>query len=274
MDPVRFTLGDRWPGFFGPPERRLFGCSHPPTGGPQRDLTPVLCYPLGQEYGYSHRAFLHLASRLASQGFHVGRFEYFGTGDSGGDDRDASLSGWIDDISTAIEESRRALRVRHIALIGLRLGAALAMQAAVNRGDVAHLVLWDPIINGREYFEQMKVLHQERLWGHFFEPPAVQQANERPSELLGIRMNDRLIDELCALDLLAIDTKPARSALVFDSHGTSSAALLADHLQSLNVDVSYESVPGFSIWAEDPDKGLVPHQTLQSIVTWMASQSR
>ena len=56
---------------------------------------------------------------------------------------------------------------RHIALIGLRLGASLALQAAVKRGDVLYLVLWDPIVDGREYFAQMKVQHQERLWGHF-----------------------------------------------------------------------------------------------------------
>jgi pimeloyl-ACP methyl ester carboxylesterase len=234
----------------------------------------VICYPLGQEYAYSHRAFLHLTSRLVDQGFHVSRFEYFGTGDSGGDDRDASLSGWVGDISTAIAETRRVLRRRHIALIGLRLGAALALQAAVERGDVAHLVLWDPIVDGREYFEQMKVQHQERIWGHFFERPAVAQSHERPTELLGLRMNDRLIDELTALDLLAIDTKPARSVLVFDSRGDSSARRLCDHLRDLDVDVVYEHVPGFSIWTEDPDKGLVPHRVLESIVDWMSSQSQ
>lgn len=274
MDAVRLTLGTRWPGFFGPPGRRLFGCSHPPRDGSERELAAVLCNPLGLEYAYSHRAFLHLASRLAAQGFYVGRFEYFGTGDSGGDDDDASLSGWTDDISTAIDETRRGTQRRHIALIGLRLGAALALQAAVKRGDVLNLVLWDPIVDGRAYLEQMKVQHQERLWGHFFERPAVQQSNERPAELLGLKMNDRLIDELTALDLLAIETKPARSVLVFDSRGDATVERLCDHLRSLEADVAYEHVPGFSIWTEDPDKGLVPHQALQSIVNWMSSQSQ
>src|SRR6186713_2664117 len=102
MDPVRLTIGTRWPGFFGPPNRRLYGCAHPPSDGTEREMAAVLCNPLGLEYAYSHRAFLHLAGRLAGQGFQVGRFEYFGTGDSAGDDQDASLSGWIGDISTAI----------------------------------------------------------------------------------------------------------------------------------------------------------------------------
>jgi pimeloyl-ACP methyl ester carboxylesterase len=273
MEPVRLNLGTRWPGFFGSPERRLYGCLHPPREGVARELSTVLCYPLGQEYSYSHRAFLHLASRLAHEGFSVGRFDYFGTGDSAGDDRDASLSGWVDDISTVIEETRRVVQRRHLALIGLRLGAALALEAAVKRGDVLHLVLWDPIVDGRQYFEQMKVLHQERLWGHFFERPAVEQASDRPTELLGLKMNDRLIDELTALDLSAVQTKPARTVLLIDSRGDPAVEQLRDHLRSLEVDVTYEHIPGFSIWAEDPDKGLVPNQALQSIVTWMSSQS-
>jgi pimeloyl-ACP methyl ester carboxylesterase len=274
MDAVRFTLGNRWPAFFGPPERRLFGCHHPPRDGLKHELAAVLCYPLGLEYAYSHRAFLHLASRLAGQGFDVGRFDYFGTGDSAGDDDDASLSGWIGDISIAIEETRRAMQRRHIALIGLRLGASLALQSAVQRGDVLHLVLWDPIVDGREYFEQIKIQHQERLWGHFFDRPTIEQANERPAELLGLKMNDRLIDEITDLNLLAIDTRPARSVLVFDSRGDGSAERLGDHLRSLEVDVVYEHIPGFGIWTEDPDKGLVPHQALQAIVNWMSSQSQ
>ena len=272
MDAVRLTLGTRWPSFFGSPERRLFGCHHPPRDGLERELAAVLCNPLGLEYAYSHRAFLHLASRLAGQGFNVGRFEYFGTGDSGGNDDDASLSGWIGDISTAVEETRRSMQLRHIALIGLRLGASLALQAAVKRGDVLHLALWDPIVDGRAYLEQMKVQHQERLWGHFFDQPTVEQPDDRPSELLGLKMNDCLIDELTALDLLAIDTKPARSVLVFDSRGDPSVERLSDHLRTLEVDVVYEHVPGFSVWTEDPDKGLVPHQALQAIVNWMSSQ--
>jgi pimeloyl-ACP methyl ester carboxylesterase len=274
MDPVRLTLGIRLPGYFGSPERRLFGCYHPPREGSERELTAVLCNPLDQEYTDSHRAFLHLATRLAGQGFGVGRFEYFGTGDSAGDDDDINLSGWIGDISTAIEQTRRLAQRRHMALIGLRLGAALALQAAVKRGDVLHLVLWDPIVDGREYFEQMKVQHRERIWGHFFERPTVEQPNERPSELLGLKMNDRLIDELTTLDLLSIESKPARSVLLFDSRGDSSVERLRDHLQTLGVDVVYEHIPGFSICTEDPDKGQVPQQALQSIVNWMSSQSQ
>jgi len=240
----------------------------------EREVSTVLCYPISQEYSYSHRAFLHLASRLANEGFSVGRFDYFGTGDSAGGDEDANLSGWVEDISTVIEETRRVVQRRHLALIGLRLGAALALVAAAKRGDVLHLVLWDPIVNGREYFEQMKILHQERLWGHFFERPTVEQASERPTELLGLEMNDRLIDELTVLDLLAVRSKPARSVLVLDSRGDPAVEQLRDHLRSLEVDVTYEYIPGFSIWTEDPDKGLVPNQALQSIVKWMSSQSQ
>ena len=272
---ARLTLGQRWPGYVGPPERRLFACHHLPQVSPERELGVVLCYPLGQEYMRSHRAYLHLASRLAAVGFHVGRFEYYGTGDSPGDEDGATVGDWLGDVSVAVDEARRAIHRRHVALAGLRFGAALTMLAAANRGDVSHLVLWDPIVRGQDYLDQLKVQHQERIWRNFFdERTAVEPLSDRPKELLGFKMNERLLDELAVLDLLAVQTKPARSALVFDTHDDPAVQQLRDHLQNLGVQVTYQHIPGIGIWTEDTDKGLVPTQALESIVSWLSEHGQ
>ena len=47
-----------------------------------RQSAIVLCQPLGHGYLRAHRAFRNLAVSLASQGFHVLRFDYYGCGDS------------------------------------------------------------------------------------------------------------------------------------------------------------------------------------------------
>ena len=52
----------------------------------------VLCYPGGQEYIRSRRAFRQLAIRLSSAGFPVLRFDYHGCGDSSGDDDEGKIS--------------------------------------------------------------------------------------------------------------------------------------------------------------------------------------
>ena len=58
------------------------------------------------------------------------RFDYFGTGDSPGDDTDGEFEGWRRDVNTAHEELRRRVGERNILWIGARLGATLAVLAA------------------------------------------------------------------------------------------------------------------------------------------------
>jgi pimeloyl-ACP methyl ester carboxylesterase len=269
MVPGSLPLGLRWPGHFGPAERRIYGCYHPAQGTTERNMAVILCYPLGHEYMRAHRAYLHLANRLAAAGFHVGRFEYHGTGDSPGSEDELTFENLLDDISVTIEESRRVARVRHVTLIGLRLGAALAMLAAVRRGDISSLVFWDPVVNGRAFLDYLKSQHQERLWRYFFDRPELMAPGDHPTELLGFRTNERLLHDLATLDLLAITTKPARAALVVDSQGDAAIAQLDRHLNDLTVQATFQHLPGFSIWTEDVDKGLVPAGAIQSIVTWM-----
>src|SRR5438552_19020891 len=42
----------------------------------------ILCAPAGHEQVHTHRAFRHLAQRLADAGFSALRFDYLGAGDS------------------------------------------------------------------------------------------------------------------------------------------------------------------------------------------------
>jgi alpha/beta superfamily hydrolase len=120
------------PFYFGAPGRRLFGVHLAPQEA-RRDCAVVLCYPMGQEYINSHRAFRHLARLLADEGFHVLRFDYFGCGDSEGECKQGTMSQWLSDVSTAILEVRNRSRVGAICLVGLRLGASLSLLAGMRR---------------------------------------------------------------------------------------------------------------------------------------------
>jgi hypothetical protein len=51
----------------------------------------LLCNPFGQEAIRCHRAFRLLSARLASSGIPSLRFDYFGTGDSPGNDGEGDL---------------------------------------------------------------------------------------------------------------------------------------------------------------------------------------
>ena len=71
-----------------------------------------------------------LLEQLAAQGWHVLRFDYFGTGDSAGEFDEADLTGWEADIEQALDELLDMAGARKVALVGLRLGATLAARVA------------------------------------------------------------------------------------------------------------------------------------------------
>src|SRR5947207_597585 len=111
---------------FGDLASPLFGWYHPPAGQ-RRTGGIVICNPLGDDLCRAHRPLRHLAERLAAGGFPVLRFDYRGTGDSAGDEREpARVAGWLGDIARAVEELRARAGVSRVSLVGLRAGATLA----------------------------------------------------------------------------------------------------------------------------------------------------
>jgi uncharacterized protein len=135
------------PLYLGTQERRLFALYEPAAAKDRRSRAAVLCHPWGAEYVYAHRTMRQLAVRLSACGFHTLRFDYFGTGDSGGEDSEASPAAAEADVESAIEGLRDIVGAARVTLIGLRLGATLAARAAMRRQEnVEALVLWDPIV--------------------------------------------------------------------------------------------------------------------------------
>ncbi|MFP4438855.1 MAG: alpha/beta fold hydrolase [Chloroflexaceae bacterium] len=256
------------PFFCGSSDQRLFACYHEPAE-PARDCGVVICYPIWQEYIRSHRACFNLAQNLARAGFPVLRFDYAGSGDSAGDAEGVDLDHWKADIVQAINELRERAGVSMISLVGLRLGASLAAMVATEYQNIASLVLWDPVVNGRHYLAETTHLHQNAI-RFFFTQPKQGTEEQRPSELLGFPLSPRLIEGLEELDLLTIRRRLTRNLLIVESHTGEPAQQLAEQIQPFAAQVDYQHIPGFRIWTEHTDKGLVPHNVLSAIVSWMS----
>jgi pimeloyl-ACP methyl ester carboxylesterase len=136
------------PLYLGTRERRLFAVYEPAAVKDRRTRAAVLCYPWGAEYVYAHRTMRQLAVKLSAGGFHTLRFDYFGTGDSGGEDSEANPAAADIDVESAIDGLQDIVGVARVALIGLRLGATLAARTAMRcKEKVEALVLWDPIVS-------------------------------------------------------------------------------------------------------------------------------
>ncbi|MEO8029568.1 MAG: alpha/beta fold hydrolase, partial [Gemmatimonadota bacterium] len=145
--------------WFGSERAPLFGWYHRPAPGRSIGQAAVLCNPFGYEALTTHRSYRVLAEQLAAQGIATLRFDYEGTGDSSGEDpAPGRVASWQASIAAALAESRRRSRGLPVTLVGLRLGASLAMLAAAGDQHVAALVLWTPFIAGKHLVRELRAV--------------------------------------------------------------------------------------------------------------------
>ena len=151
------------PFFFTRGSSRLFGLFHEATA-PASRTGFVLSHPLAEEKLWSHRVLVCLARELARRGHPVLRVDYSGAGDSDGRPAESSLETHLDDLVAATETLvARSPGLERAGLIGLRFGATIAALvaelAAMGKGPSviqgAPLVLWDPILDGAAYVQDV-----------------------------------------------------------------------------------------------------------------------
>lgn len=255
------------PFFFGPQGRPLFGCYHEPEGWPAREQGVLICYPFGQEYIRSHRACHHLAAQVARAGFPALRFDYSGSGDSWGEADEVDLDQWRADLRLAAAELRARSGVDQVVLVGLRLGASLALLAAPQTADLAGMVLWEPVVHGRAYLDELRAQHEAALL-RFFALPQDHRATAYPGELLGFALGEAMRTTIERVDLLAAPPPRSRPTLLIANHPTEALAALSRHLGAAG-QATYEHVPCFTVWTDDVDKGLVPQPVIDGITAWL-----
>jgi uncharacterized protein len=259
------------PLFFGSGARRLFGIYEPGRPGNQAARAAVLCYPWGQEYIRAHRSMQRLATMLAAAGRDTMRFDYFGTGDSSGDMVEADLAGWESDIEAAIDEVKDTSGATRVALLGLRLGGALAARVAARRPrDVEALVLWDPVLSGKQYMQE---LHAMEASIAMTRPLQRVSATGPGHEILGFQMTTSMAAEIETLDLLAMVTGLNMRTMTLSSRPSPFYNELAAAVQ--RQPAKFQTVEHLSCpaaWLEDRDTGAgaIPVKLMQRAVEWLA----
>jgi exosortase A-associated hydrolase 2 len=115
----------------------------------------VLLPPFAEEMNRARRMLRLQAASLARAGISALLLDPFGTGDSAGDFADARWEIWIADVGAAVD-ALFDRGIRHIGLLGVRLGAALAAAAASVPTAAACFasVLWQPVIDGRKHLSE------------------------------------------------------------------------------------------------------------------------
>jgi len=250
------------PFYFGTQGRRLFGIYEPAAAGTSGRRAALLCSPWGSEYIYAHRSLRQLAIRMSAAGIHTLRFDFFGTGDSAGDMAEADLAGWQHDIELAIEELQAVTGMSRVILAGMRLGATLAASVATRRpSDIEGLVLWNPIISGPAYLENLRNAKASMtLAGEtcFIDETWM---------VRGFPLTPALRQQIDAIELLPVLTDlRTRTLLLMTDHAVTPPGLAGQPLGKIDIAL----MSGVAPWIEDPENmGVVPVGAVQWIADWL-----
>ncbi len=233
----------------------LFGWVHPAAG--RRGV--ILCGAYGFEQMAAHRPWRALADRIAAAGCPTLRFDYPGEGDSG-DPAEARVWDHVAAIRRAMRFLRETTGVTEVALVGLRLGADLALLAAQEE-TVDRLILLAPAVTGRAYLREMRL--RARTVGGVAEGAA---PNADPDSLSvgGFRMDTAFLADVGALDAALIARAPAPRTLLLASE----TRTLAGRLTALGGVVETGPLPGLPLLVGDPIFAEVPEADFDRITAF------
>jgi dienelactone hydrolase len=250
------------PIWFGSREQPLAGFLHrpvrPPVGG------VLICSPFGYEAGCAHRTLRTIADRLASLGHLVLRFDYEGVGASSGRGTEPDLlDRWQAGVGAGLAELRR-LGVRRPAVVGMRLGAALALAATRDDPHLGPVAMWAPITSGRRYWRELRA--QAAIT-----PAGV--PGDGSLNVLGHRLPAATVRALKAWDPLA-GVRPDVTAALVQSPGWRDTGETAQELAAVGLRPALLELEGTSAVLErDAEMVGVPMRLVEGLCDWVHSVS-
>lgn len=226
----------------------------------------VICGPLSDEALNSNRALLFLGEQLARAGLPTLRLNYYGTGDSAGQDEEPDrYQQWLDSIGAAARWLCEKCGVRQVTLIGHRVGAALAARAACDLACVDSLVLLNPI-GGRQFLHEMTLAARisQRVWqtSHKLDDGTWFESH-------GLRIDHSTRDALNALDLRKLPGRPAERALLLAANDGAATRGAADALDRTGVQVATEIDPTLDRMQRDSHEAGTPDAAFDRATEWL-----
>jgi uncharacterized protein len=259
--------------FFGDESRRLFGALTRPVDTIRAGV--VFCPPFGDEMVCTYSRLAQWGKELAEEGFAMLRYHPFGTGESDGDCADFTLQGASDDTLTAAKWMRQTVCPEPLGLFGLRLGAAVAVQAATRvRPDF--LILWSPIINLRRYFRELLRLRLTKEMVHQKADRVRLTANDMIAELeagrtidiVGYDIAPEFYRQMSASETWAEQPPAPRVLWVARPQEESLASPVVERWRKHGGHVDFLALPDPVFW-EDFSSGM-PEKFAQATLRWMA----
>ncbi|MFV0280056.1 MAG: alpha/beta fold hydrolase [Rhodoblastus sp.] len=235
------------------------GWLHP--GASRRGV--IICGAHGFEDLCARSSLRLLAEQLSRQGLPTLRFDWRGTADSEGDgDAPHRVATWLGNIGEAVRKLVEMTGVEEVALVGVRLGALLALEAARDI-QPARLVLLAPPASGRALKRELEVMSK------IFQgkPGADDDAFDGVSAA-GFRISRATLDDLKLVGSRRISGARNCATLVLSQNPE--GAPLAEKLRETGADVTVEPFEGYAEMMCDPTAALAPVKAIRRIVDFVA----
>ena len=239
---------------FGSSSHRLFGVFHPARESLRAAL--LICPPFLHEHARSYRLFALLADALSDHGIATLRFDYYGTGDSEGEDTDFTLDGACADAAEALNHLCSLAPHAPTIVMGVRGGGHPAIQLSQHHAQSA-LWLWQPITNWPEHLDELQRLHESRRM-------LARGCNDEAANatLMGFRYTEGLPAHLAALGETTI---PSGCSLVLSEQ---------DHCEKL---AEFPGLPLPSVlanWISRPDMDSFPGRQVRELAALFPTFSK
>lgn len=224
----------------------------------------LLCNSIFTEANNIAWAYHRLGSLLAAEGYYVLRFDYYGCGNSLGEDEDGTLERWQRDISSAAQKLVELSGFNKVSVVGFRYGATLAasLAASVAGVSVDKFVLWEPVTDSRDYIRQF----EDRYLNAINNPAGFQKntLDDSALEILGFHYPEPMRRSLEKLELTAgsLLSTCASLHLVTNDHSAQFVAL-AEKLNSVSKRLSVKEV----------NDNILPIQNYDDLLAWLPGKS-
>ena len=228
----------------------------------------VIAAPDGEEHAWAARALVTVARALAHHGSTTYRFDYLGQGESEGEFEATTWPSRVADLDAAVQMAGRRTGQMPIVL-GVRLGATLALAAVKQGTPLGGLVVWEPVVDAAQYVHQLlrvNVSTQMVALGRIERDRSELIADARRGGIVsvnGFGLSGPFIDALLAIDL---DSKIGQLNIPTLWLSTTPP----DQTVTSNPSVVAKRVSAFPFWKEPKVHRSAPPSFLPDTLEWLA----
>ncbi|HEV7490902.1 MAG TPA: hypothetical protein VGO25_08860 [Rhodanobacteraceae bacterium] len=200
------SVGFWQPLWLGTPTRQCYAALHPAAGA---RVGVVMAPPLLHEQPRSRRVLVEVASRLNERGLPCLRFDYFGTGDSGGEGERHDFDAVHSDLDLAVRALRDTSGVDAVVLMAWRGAALPAWSWPDARRNINALALWEPVLDGSTWLAALEAVDRTERQARYPNLDTVQD-----SHLMGFPTAARWRADMAAARIASPAPAPAPAWMI------------------------------------------------------------